>query len=178
MASKGQSFNQSAIVALKPEEVSQSLIATSAGVPGYSVTTAGVGSIVLTRRYVPQWAIAVAIVGVLLFLVGLLALLVKENETVTVTLLPSGEGTKILMSGTANSEMRQRLTSWLSGMMTLTPTTPAISPASDEISKSLATGQASNPARFEQLAKFAELRDKGVLTEEEFQAEKDRILNP
>ena len=35
---------------------------------------------------------------------------------------------------------------------------------------------ATNEARLEDLAKIADLRDKGILTEQEFQAQKNRIL--
>ena len=166
MASKGNSFNQSVVVGLSPEEVSQSIIASSSGVAGYSVTTAGAGSIVMTRRYIPTWAILMAIIGAFIFLIGLLLLLVRNIETVTITLSPNPSGgTRVFVSGTASYEMQQRLTSVLSGMTTL--------------AAEVATADASAPAadRFDQLTKFAELRDAGTLTEEEFQAEKARILN-
>jgi hypothetical protein len=173
MASRGQSFNQSGSVALGPVEVSQSIIAACNGAQGYTVTTAGTGSIVMTRRYTPTWAILLAVIGLLFFLLGLLFLLAKNYETLTITLSPNADGgTNVFISGTASDEMQRRLTSVLSGMTSLAAKT-----------SDAATGGASKVAsvpdvdRFEQIAKFAELRDAGTLTEEEFQAEKTRILN-
>jgi hypothetical protein len=173
MASKGQSFNQSGSVALSPIEVSQSIIAACNGAQGYTVTTAGTGSIVMTRRYTPTWAIFLAVVGLLFFLLGLLFLLVKNYETVTITLSPdSGGGTNVFISGTASDEMQRRLTSVLSGMTSLAATNSSTGAEVPPKSSGVPSVE-----RFEQIAKFAELRDAGTLSEEEFQAEKARILN-
>ena len=99
MASAGQNFNQTVMVASSPEEVSQAVFASSAGVVGYTVTTAGSGTILLTRKYLPTWAIVVAILGVFLFLIGLLALLARNTETVSVTFAPAEGGTRVAVSG-------------------------------------------------------------------------------
>jgi hypothetical protein len=170
MASGGHNFNQSAIVALTPDEASQSIIAASNGVKGYSVTTAGTGSIIMTRRYTPNWAIVLAILGIIFALIGLLFLLVKKTETITITLSPSSGGTKVFISGTGSREMQQRLTSVLSGMTSVSSTAP---------SDGAVAAASGTPTvdRLDQIAKFAELRDAGALTEDEFQAEKNRILN-
>jgi hypothetical protein len=116
MANPGQNFNQTMVVATSPEQVSYALMAGTAGVPGYSVTTAGPGSIVLTRKFIPVWAIAVAIAGFLFFLIGLLALLYKETEVMSITLAPEGAGTRVTMSGVASQEMLSRLGACLNQM--------------------------------------------------------------
>src|SRR5207302_6764775 len=98
MAAAGQNVNDTLHVAETPEVVSQAVIASVSNVPGYTVTTAGAGSVVLTRRFLPTWAIVVAIIGLLLFLLGLLALLVRNTETVVVTLVEEPGGTRVTIS--------------------------------------------------------------------------------
>lgn len=87
------------------------MVASTTNVPNYTVTTVGTGSIVLSRRFTPTWAIAAAVVGVLFFLVGLLALLVKVNEQLSITLTPVEGGTKISISGLATPELVNRISS-------------------------------------------------------------------
>lgn len=93
----------------------------TAGVPGYTVTTAGTGSMVLTRKYIPTWAIVVAIIGLLLFLLGILALLFKETETLAITLVPEGDCTKVTISGVGSQEMLARISAVLRSMPVLDP---------------------------------------------------------
>jgi hypothetical protein len=111
----GQIVNESRLVPEPPHVVSQAVIAATAGVTDYAVTAPGPGSIVLTRQYRPTWTIVVAIVGFLFFLVGLLALLVKNTETLTLTLTPEEGGTSVTMSGVATPEMVTRLAAALGG---------------------------------------------------------------
>jgi hypothetical protein len=119
MAAPGQNFNQSVLIAETPEAVSQALIASSSGVVGYSVNTAGTGSIVLTRKYTPTWAIVVGVIGLLIFLIGILALLYKNTETLTITLAPQEGGTRVVVSGLATPEMITRIGAALSAMPAL-----------------------------------------------------------
>lgn len=119
MAAPGQNFNQTNSVAETPEVVSQTLVAAASNVPQYTVNMAGPGSLVLTRRYTPTWAIVVAVIGILFFLLGLLALLVKDTETLTITLVPSEGGTRVTISGVGSHEMLTRLGSALSAMPAL-----------------------------------------------------------
>ena len=125
MASKGQNMNQTVVVAQTPEQVTQAIVASTAGVPGYTVTTAGTGTILLTRKYIPVWAIVVAVIGTLLFLIGLLALLYRETETMTVSLTPSEGGTRITLSGVGSQEMLTRITAAVSAMPALAATASA-----------------------------------------------------
>lgn len=116
MPAAGQNFNETILVAEAPEIVSQRIIAGASGVDGCSVTTVGVGSILITRKYRPTWAIVVAVIGILLFLIGLLALLYTVTETLTITIAAEGEGTRITVTGTSSQEMLSRITSVLSGL--------------------------------------------------------------
>ena len=52
-----------------------------------------------TRKYRPGWATALAIIGLIVFLLGLLFLLVKDTETVQVSLTTEGKKTRVTVSG-------------------------------------------------------------------------------
>ncbi|WP_133055646.1 hypothetical protein [Mycolicibacter engbaekii] len=119
MPSAGQNFNQVALVALSPDDVAQRILSGTAGVPGYTVSMAGPGSIVLTRKYIPTWAIVVAVLGVLFFLIGLLALLYRDTEVTMVTITPVEGGSRVTASGVGNYEMLTRLTGTMSSMPAL-----------------------------------------------------------
>ena len=80
---------------------------------------AGPGSIVLTRKYIPTWAIIVAVIGVLIFLIGLLALLYRETEVTMVTVTPVQGGSRVTVSGVGSQEMLTRLTGTMSSMPAL-----------------------------------------------------------
>jgi Uncharacterised protein family UPF0547 len=108
-------------VAEKPEAVSQALIASVASLPGYTVTTAGAGTILITRRYTPTWRIVLGIVTSLLFFAGLLLLLSKKTETITVLLAPVVGGTAVAVSGIGTRELASRIEATLSAMPALKP---------------------------------------------------------
>lgn len=105
----GTTLYQSMEVRESPDSVMQSYIAAASGVSGYTMNAAGT-SLIFTRKYLPTWAIVVAVLGALLFLIGLLALLVRTTETLTITLAatPTG-GTKVSISGLATAEMASKI---------------------------------------------------------------------
>jgi Uncharacterised protein family UPF0547 len=134
MAAPGTALNTTSAVAETPENVSQTLVAATAADPGYTVTTAGTGSIILTRRYIPTWAIVVAIVGLFIALLGLLALLYKDTETLTITITPAAGGSRIAVSGVATREMSARITTAINAMPALEDAEPApAQPPTDEL---------------------------------------------
>jgi hypothetical protein len=133
MAAPGSNFNTTVEIAASPDTVAQTLIAAASGDPKYSVTSAGSGSIILTRRYTPAWAIVVAIIGLLIFLIGLLALLVKTTETLTLTVAPVEGGSRVTTSGVATAEMAARITAALNGMPALGAPGAALPPVSGEM---------------------------------------------
>lgn len=116
MPAPGQNFNQTIVVAEPVDRVSQLIIAAVSGVPDSTVTTAGTGSIVVTRKFRPAWTIVVAVIGLIFFLIGLLALLYTETETLTITLAADGEGTRVVVSGRASQELLARLTAALGSL--------------------------------------------------------------
>jgi len=87
----------------------------AATVPDYTVTLAGPNTLVLTRRYLPSWAVIVGVLGLLLFLIGLLAFLIRSTETLTITFTPVEGGTRVDVSGLVSQEMDVRLTAVLGG---------------------------------------------------------------
>jgi Uncharacterised protein family UPF0547 len=104
MSSPGQPFTYSVLVPTPPAGVMQSLLSLPASgnyFDGYEVRQVTWNSFHVTRRYVPVWAIAVAIAGAIIFLIGLLALLVRETEVLTVTVYEQDEGSYLDFSGVA-----------------------------------------------------------------------------
>ncbi|HWJ49871.1 MAG TPA: zinc ribbon domain-containing protein [Solirubrobacteraceae bacterium] len=116
VAAAGQIVNETRFVPEPPHAVSQAVIAATGGVPDYVVSAPGPGSIVLTRQYRPTWTIIVAVIGFLFFLIGLLALLVKNTEALTLTLSESDGGTTVTITGVATPEMLTRVNVALGGM--------------------------------------------------------------
>ena len=119
MAAPGQVYNQTVTVAEPPDSVIQRFVTATAGTSGYTMNTAGSNSLILTRKYTPTWAVVAAVLGAILFLIGLLALLVKNTESLTITLASTGEGTRVNISGVATPEMIARLNGALAGVQAL-----------------------------------------------------------
>jgi hypothetical protein len=104
MSGPGQPFNYSVLVPAPPNGAMQSLLSLPPGgnyFDGYEVRQVTGTSVHITRRYVPVWAIVVAIAGSIFFLLGLLALLVRETEVVTATVYGQEEGSYLDFSGVA-----------------------------------------------------------------------------
>jgi hypothetical protein len=94
MPGSGQPFHYSILVPASPAAAMQTFLTLpSSGnyFDGYEVRQVTGSSLHVTRRHVPTWAIAVAIAGSLFFLIGLVALLVRETEVLIVTV--SGQDT-------------------------------------------------------------------------------------
>ena len=82
---------------------------------GYTVNSLP-GSIVVIRRYTPGWAIVVGIVGLLFFLLGLLFFLVKNTDSLTISISPRGEsGCTVLASGEAEEWVIRSVQAALAG---------------------------------------------------------------
>jgi len=98
---------------------------------GYEVRQTTGNSLHVNRRYVPVWAIIVAILGVWFFLIGLLALLVRETEALTITVYGQDEGSYLDFSGVASPQVAKAVNlaidRLLNGVAMATP--PASFPA-------------------------------------------------
>src|SRR5207244_3170109 len=100
----------------RPDIVMQRFMSATAGAKGYSATPVGLGSLQLTRKYTPMWAVVAAIVGVFFFLLGILFLLFKTSETLNITMADEGGTTRVNISGLATADMAQRLNAAMSQM--------------------------------------------------------------
>jgi hypothetical protein len=109
MPAAGQPYDQTILLAEKPEALMQSFVTAAKGTVDYSIETTGPNTLVLTRKYLPTWALVVAIVGALVLLLGLLALFVKNTEVFTVSLAQVDAGTRVTMAGVATPDMLARL---------------------------------------------------------------------
>jgi hypothetical protein len=105
----GQSFIQTAIVNEPPDVVIQQVLNAIAGTPDFQFNAAGPNTLVVTRRYTPTWAVVIGVVGLLLFLIGLLAFLVKVTETLTITASATDEGTRVSVNGVTSAEIVARI---------------------------------------------------------------------
>src|SRR5713226_6779422 len=98
----GRQYVQAVTVSGRPEDAVQKLTSGLAGVPGYTMMQSGPNSITFTRSFIPQWAFITGIIAGLLTCVGFLVLLVKEQESLTVTATPAGDGTRLDINGAAS----------------------------------------------------------------------------
>jgi hypothetical protein len=71
----------------------------------YKVTADTGTSVTFTRRYTPTWAIVLAIIGLLVFLLGLLFLLVKSEDVLIFSFAAEGAHTKITVTGSGPSRV-------------------------------------------------------------------------
>jgi hypothetical protein len=66
----------------------------------YSLVAQDQRSLTYRRKILPTWALVLAIIGLVVFLLGLLFLLAKETQTVLISLTPDdGGGTEIVVTG-------------------------------------------------------------------------------
>lgn len=126
MPIRGRIVNLTLEVGQTQEEICEALLAGTCGVHGYTVTTAGTASLVLTRRYTPTWARLVAIYGLFLFLVSLLAFLIKTTEAISVTIVPVEGGSRVIFSGVGSPEMFGRLAAVMDPMPAREATASAV----------------------------------------------------
>lgn len=121
MASPGNTMSQQRVVSDSLDSVMSRFVSATAGASDYSMNSAGRNTLVLTRQYRPTWAIVLAILGLIFFLIGLLFLLVKNTETLTVTLASEAGGTRVNVTGRATHEMASRIESVLAGASAAIP---------------------------------------------------------
>ena len=175
MASAGSSFHHMIVVDSSVEDASVFLQKYVSGIKGYSVERNTDGSITLRHRFIPNWALLVALVGLFAFLLGLLALFVKDTETGTILFSSDENGTRVTASGTVSTDMRHRLSE---GLQVMVQRWPARSiPDNDYPDQVSASPNIPTTSQYEQLLRIAELRDRGVLTSEEFEVGKRQIID-
>ena len=78
---------------------------------GFQAQQAMPNSVHITRSYVPMWAAVVAVAFFWFFGLGLLALLLRETEVLTVTATGEAGKTRLTVSGTATFAVAQAVMS-------------------------------------------------------------------
>lgn len=102
------------------------------------------GDVVATRTYRPAWARNVAAATVVFALLGLLFLLVKRTEELTVSIMPFRSGAIAMASGRSDAQFIGRLTKALVTLPNVTDpdggvfNPPILASASTEIAGGLA----------------------------------------
>jgi hypothetical protein len=112
---KGVNFNTTLTVDGSPEDVTQQIASMFNGQSGVTVVRTSATSLTITRKYIPGWAIAVAVVGFLFFFLGLLALFYRETETMNVLVSSSPAGSNVIVSGVGTQEAINRISQALKG---------------------------------------------------------------
>jgi hypothetical protein len=110
----GQPFNYSVRMSAPTGQVMQMLrsIPRSGNYfDGYQVQQAMPNSVHITRNYVPMWAAVVAVVFFWCLGLGLLALLLRETEVLTVTATGDDRKTRLNVSGIATFAVAQAVMS-------------------------------------------------------------------
>jgi hypothetical protein len=183
MAAAGQNYNQVVVLRGDPETTMQDLVAAVSGARGYTVNMGGPGSLLLTRKYTPTWAVVLGILGLLLFFLGMLFWLVKNTETVTASLRAVAGGTEVRISGVATPELQARFNAVFGSQQALEtpalaaaepdgasePQPPAQPPLAD-------TSPHSSESLEERLAKLGKMRDDGLIDEREYNDQRERLL--
>ena len=107
----GQLFSQTVALPQPPEVAQQHVFMAVTGLPGTTPFQVGPGVILVTRRYIPTWAIVLAVIGFFFFLLGLLFLLVRTSETleIRISTSPDAQGSIVTINGVADSETITRL---------------------------------------------------------------------
>lgn len=121
MASQGNPVNTTVELNVSKAQAFQTVYAALAGqtgnyFDGTSVMMSGDSNLVVTRKFLPTWAIVVAVVGALLFLIGLLALLFRTTETCTISFMERDGKTVVTVAGTLSNEVYTSLNMALTGL--------------------------------------------------------------
>ena len=119
MAAPGQPIDQVFMSTLSPDEVKQRLMSmpvllTSGTFDRSVLMQTGPQSLTITRSYLPQWALVVAIIGALCALLGLLALLARSTEAVIIDTTPVAGGTQVVVRGVAAAPLASQIAMTLS----------------------------------------------------------------
>lgn len=181
MAAAGQSYNQLVVLSGDPDTTMQDLVAAVSGAPGYTVNMGGPGSLLLTRKYTPTWAVVLGIIGLLIFLLGMLFWLVKNTETVTASLRPVTGGTEVRVSGIATPELQARLNAVFGAKQALhgdgTPPLPPGAPADQSPAPKLADQPLSAGQSVEErLARLGKMKEDQLIDASEYEEQRRRLL--
>jgi hypothetical protein len=121
MPSPGVPINTQVLVPLGPQETFGRMQLAVSGVgggyfDGVSVVSDGARFITVERKYVPTWAVVVAIIGLLCALLGLLALLFRDTERCQIQIRPQGARTLVQVNGVLPPALHYGVTATLTAL--------------------------------------------------------------
>lgn len=94
-------------------EIIAGVTAAAATDKQYRSSNPSPSTLLLTWRRTPTWAIILAIIGIFVFLLGLLFLLVKETDTITLNVVENDGGARVTAIGSGSQEMVEFLNGFL-----------------------------------------------------------------
>lgn len=104
-----QQRHHSALVSdATPEAFIQRAAAAAASLPKHTLSGVGGATLIVTRNYLKPWRIVVAI---LLFPIGLIALMARDQETATITAAFDGGRTRVTLDGFFTGQLIDRVNS-------------------------------------------------------------------
>ena len=111
----GAYINYEIVSSRSTNELQRRVVASISGMKNTTLSTIGDDSIVVTRRFIPSWAIVVAVISAFLFWPGMLVLFAKDNESLNVQLVKNTHGSTILVSGVASKEISDKISLAIQG---------------------------------------------------------------
>lgn len=109
MAESGNPVSLTATVRAEPIQVAQAFGQTLVSGGNYledlQVVPVGPTTFRITRKYMPQWAIIVGILGLFLCFIGIFAVFFRDTEVLTIDIQPDPEGSRIDVSGVAKGSV-------------------------------------------------------------------------
>lgn len=105
-------YAQTYVVSVSPEKVIEKVVLWGSGFANTNIQTSGsTVTFTYSRKFIPGWAVALGIVGLLFFLIGVVFFFVRktEIEVFTVTALPIPGGSQVTMGGIGQPWLIQRM---------------------------------------------------------------------
>ena len=91
------------------DEMRRQIIASLSGVKNTTLSVVGDDSLIAIRKFIPSWAIVIAVISAFVFWPGMLVLFVKDSESLNIQLYSEDEQCRVQISGIANKEISDRL---------------------------------------------------------------------
>lgn len=140
MAESGTEISFVVTVNASPIEVATAIGQSVTGGGNYledtQVVPIGPTTFRITRKYLPQWAIILGIIGLVFCFLGIIAVFFRDTEELIVDIQPDEAGSKIVVSGRTKDSIATTIRSVLSrfpgytpSMMNFSPTGSTVIPA-------------------------------------------------
>ena len=149
---------------------------------GYGLETRSENAATFARHQGPNVALGIFLLLCCAILPGILYLLLAERTVrVTVAVYPIEGGSRVVVGGDSAQDA-SRATSWASGLPKPSEGEPSPTPPEQQASEQPASEPRGTPSPTaaldipEQIRRLAELRDAGLITQEEFETKKAELL--